>query len=192
MNRKSICCRRNERTRWQEGLSGLKTNVQFSQFVIAPNEVLPFITLHWQKSIKVMRTRSLYNFVQMNLRILGDRRYFLGLKQCTWMQKGANKKRVRTSYFKTFLITQERRFPCCETIFEWRMIRYICNKMATLLIAGIDWDEHAQGLRYSEGNEGHSGQYVLQYQKIHCLPWTVGVSAQNTISIQSNKWFVYT
>lgn len=30
--------------------------------------------------------------------------------------------------------------------------------MATLLIAGIDWDEHAQGLRYSEGNEGHSGQ----------------------------------
>lgn len=63
--------------------------------------------------------------------------------------------------------------------------------MATLLIARIDWDEHAQGLRYSEGNEGHSGQYVLKYQKI-CLPWTVGVSAQNTISIQSNKWFVYT
>lgn len=90
------------------------------------------------------------------------------------MQRGANKKRVRTSYFKTFLITQERRFPCCETIFEWRMIRYICNKMATLLIAGIDWDEHAQGLRYSEGNEGHSGQYVLQYQKIHCLPRQLG------------------
>lgn len=79
------------------------------------------------------------------------------------MQKGVNKKRVRTSYFKTFLITQERRFPCCELIFEWRMIRYICNKMATLLIAGVDWVEHAQGLWYSEGNKGQSGQYVLQY-----------------------------
>lgn len=64
--------------------------------------------------------------------------------------------------------------------------------MATLLIAGVDWVEHAQGLWYSEGNKGQSGQYVLQYQKIHCLPSTVGVSAQNTISIQSNKWFVYT
>lgn len=63
--------------------------------------------------------------------------------------------------------------------------------MATLLIAGIDWDEHAQGLRYSEGNEGHSGQCSTVSENSLLTP-TVGVSAQNTISIQSNKWFVYT
>lgn len=92
MKRKSICCRRNERTLWQEGLSGLKTNVQFSRFVIAPNEVLPFITLHWQKSIKVMRTRSLYNFVQMKPPNSGEQTVF---PRTEAMHVNAKKVRIR-------------------------------------------------------------------------------------------------